>query len=142
MTWVPPGRLFVALAHQLANLWIDEMDRATCQAAYAFIEIAGPFRLVIVGSPALHAKAGSRASVQEGWHLTTLAVPVLLALRNVNESAVGLPGPLRGGRRLGANSIVSRISRLGANGLFASATGLFAAGPPTAYADPYVQVGL
>ncbi len=29
-----PGRLFAALAHQLANLWIDEMDRATCQAAY------------------------------------------------------------------------------------------------------------
>jgi hypothetical protein len=91
MTWVvAPGRLFAALAHQLANLWI-EIDRATCQAAYAFIDTS-PGR-----SPALHAKAGSRASVQEGWHLTTLAVPALLALRNVNEPAVGLSGPLRGG---------------------------------------------
>jgi hypothetical protein len=31
---------------------------------------------------------------------------------------------------------------IGANGLFASATGLLATGPPTAYADPYGQVGL
>jgi hypothetical protein len=63
---VPPDWLFAVLAYQLACLWIDEMDRATCQAAYAFIDIAGPFGLVIVGRPALHAKAGSRASVQKG----------------------------------------------------------------------------
>jgi hypothetical protein len=62
------------------------MDRATCQAAYAFVDIAGPLGLVAVRKPALHAKAGSRASVQESWHWTTLAVPTLLALRNVNNS--------------------------------------------------------
>jgi hypothetical protein len=101
MRWVvPPSWLFAILAYQLAFLWIDEMDRATCQAAYAFIDIARPFGLAVVGSPALHAKAGSRASVQEGWHWTMLAVPALLPLRNVNKSAgaeeLSCPGLIEG----------------------------------------------
>jgi hypothetical protein len=65
------------------------MDRAARKAGGAFIDIVGPFGLV-VGNPALHEKASSRALVQNSSHRTTLAVSDLPKLRNVNKAATAV----------------------------------------------------